>query len=88
MTEKSSSFLPNTVAWTLSSTESSVGRFHSVDHTWDLVDVPSGRRAIGCCWVFNIKDSASPQIYKARLVDQGCRQVQGLDYQETFRRYK
>ncbi|OWB49858.1 hypothetical protein B5S33_g1608 [[Candida] boidinii] len=57
---------------------------HSANHTWDLVDLPSGRRAIGCRGVFNIKDSPSQPIYKARLVAQGYRQVQGLDYQGTF----
>ncbi|OUM56084.1 hypothetical protein BVG19_g5772 [[Candida] boidinii] len=63
----------------LSSTDSSVGRFYSANHTWHLVDLPSGRRAIACRWVFNIKDSASQPIFKARPVAQGCRQVQGLD---------
>ncbi|OWB86997.1 catalytic activity protein [[Candida] boidinii] len=57
---------------------------HSANHTWDLVDIPSGRRAIGCRCVFNIKDSASPPIYKARPVAQGCSQVQGLDYQTAI----
>lgn len=87
-----SPFLPTTVAQALSSTDSSRWKValekemsaHRTNHTWDLVDLPQGRRAIGCRWVFNIKDSASPPIYKARLVAQGFRQVQGLDYQETF----
>ncbi|GME68151.1 unnamed protein product [[Candida] boidinii] len=61
-----------------------VGRLLSANHTCDLVDLPSGGRAIGYCWVFNIKESASPPIYKARPVAQGCRQVQDLDYQETL----
>ncbi|OWB64646.1 hypothetical protein B5S29_g5835 [[Candida] boidinii] len=87
-----SSFLPTTVSQALSSSDSSRWQAaldkemsaHHTNHTWDLVDLPAGRRAIGCRWVFNIKDSSSPPIYKARLVAQGFRQVQGLDYQETF----
>ncbi|TID30591.1 hypothetical protein CANINC_000822, partial [Pichia inconspicua] len=57
---------------------------HSNNHTWDFVKLPAGRRAIGCRWVFTIKDSTSPPTYKARLVAQGFRQIYGLDYFETF----
>lgn len=57
---------------------------HQLNTTWSLVPLPAGRRAIGCRWVFTIKDSTSPPTYKARLVAQGFRQVYGLDYFETF----
>ena len=57
---------------------------HADNSTWKLVNLPAGRRAIGCRWVFVIKDSTSPPTYKARLVAQGFRQVYGLDYFETF----
>ena len=59
---------------------------HDLNHTWHFTPLPSKRRAIGCRWVFTIKDNdpSKPPIYKARLVAQGFRQVHGLDYSETF----
>ena len=57
---------------------------HAENHTWDIVELPSHKRAIGCRWVFNIKDNINVPLFKARLVAQGFRQVQGVDYGETF----
>lgn len=57
---------------------------HRENHTWTMATLPAGRRAIGCRWVFTIKDNTTPPTYKARLVAQGFRQVHGLDYGETF----
>jgi hypothetical protein len=53
---------------------------------YKLMDLPSGRRAVGSKWVFKIKrDSKEKPIrYKARLVTQGFTQRKGLDFQETF----
>ncbi|KAG7884784.1 hypothetical protein KL936_005436 [Ogataea polymorpha] len=55
---------------------------HKVNGTWSLVQLPPGRRALGCRWVFVEKQS--PKTHKARLVVQGFRQIYGLDYTETF----
>ena len=54
--------------------------------TWKLVDLPPGRKAIGCKWVFKIKYDSSGKLerYKARLVAKGYSQTQGIDYNETF----
>ncbi|GJZ02743.1 retrovirus-related pol polyprotein from transposon TNT 1-94 [Tanacetum coccineum] len=51
-----------------------------------LVDLPSGKRAIGTKWVFrNKKDKRGIVIRnKARLVAQGHRQEEGIDYKEVF----
>ncbi|OWB85592.1 catalytic activity protein [[Candida] boidinii] len=54
------------------------------NRTWTLVNLPPNGRAIGCHWVFTIKMSQDPVVYKARLVAQGFRQVKGLDHFETF----
>ncbi|KAJ3699854.1 hypothetical protein LUZ61_003559 [Rhynchospora tenuis] len=54
--------------------------------TWTLEDLPSNKVAIGCKWVYRIKYHADGRVerYKARLVALGNRQVQGVDYTETF----
>ncbi|GKE79381.1 putative ribonuclease H-like domain-containing protein, partial [Tanacetum coccineum] len=51
-----------------------------------LMDLPSGKRAIGTKWVFrNKKDEKGIMIRnKARLVGQGHRQEEGIDYEEVF----
>ena len=54
--------------------------------TWDLVDLPAGKTAIGSKWVFKTKMNADGSInkHKARLVAQGFAQQHGIDYEETF----
>ncbi|KAI3672561.1 hypothetical protein L6452_38652 [Arctium lappa] len=53
---------------------------------WDLVDLPKGHRAIGTKWIFrNKKDERGIVIKnKARLVEQGYTQEEGIDYEEVF----
>ncbi|GKA48096.1 ribonuclease H-like domain-containing protein, partial [Tanacetum coccineum] len=54
--------------------------------TWELVELPEGRKAIGSKWIYKIKFRSSGEIdrYKARLVAQGFGQKKGIDYEETF----
>ncbi|KAJ3704232.1 hypothetical protein LUZ61_007937 [Rhynchospora tenuis] len=54
--------------------------------TWSLEDLPANKTAIGCKWVYRIKYHADGRVerYKARLVALGNRQVEGIDYTETF----
>ena len=53
---------------------------------WTLVDLPDDRQAIDNKWIFKKKTDTDGNvtIYKARLVAKGFRQVQGVDYDETF----
>ncbi|KAE8218105.1 hypothetical protein CF319_g7952 [Tilletia indica] len=55
-------------------------------HTWDLVELPAGRKAIGSRWVYKLKlnEDGMADRWKARLVAQGFTQVAGVDYFETF----
>lgn len=54
--------------------------------TWNLVDLPSGKWAIGCKWVFTVKINLDGSIarLKARLVTKGYAQSYGVDYSDTF----
>ena len=53
---------------------------------WDLVELPKGRKLIGCKWVFKTKRDSKGNIerYKARLVAKVFTQREGIDYKETF----
>ena len=53
---------------------------------WDLVELPHGKNAVGCKWVFTIKLKANGSIDrdKAKLVAKGFTQTYGIDFQETF----
>lgn len=54
--------------------------------TWELVLLPSGRKALGTTWVCRVKTLANGSIdkLKCRLVAQGFSQVLGIDFVDTF----
>jgi hypothetical protein len=54
--------------------------------TWELSELPKGKRLLGCRWVFNVKYTPTGLVdrFKARLVAQGFSQVPGDDFLETF----
>ena len=56
------------------------------NNVWDLIQLPEGRKAIGCKWLYKIKYNADGNVerYKARLVAQGFNQRYWIDYEETF----
>ena len=56
------------------------------NETWELRDLPPGKKAIPCKWVYKVKHNADGSIerYKARLVIKGFSQKKGVDYDQTF----
>ncbi|KAK1613923.1 hypothetical protein QYE76_019440, partial [Lolium multiflorum] len=56
------------------------------NQVWTLVDLPDSRKAVENKWIFKRKTDADGNItvYKARLVAKGFRQIQGVNYDETF----
>ncbi|GJR73561.1 putative ribonuclease H-like domain-containing protein [Tanacetum coccineum] len=57
-----------------------------IHKVWTLVDLPRGKKAIGTKWVYrNKKDEKGIVVRnKARLVAQGYKQEEGIDYDEVF----
>ncbi|GKA45138.1 putative ribonuclease H-like domain-containing protein [Tanacetum coccineum] len=57
-----------------------------IQKVWILVDLPYGKKVIGTKWVYrNKKDERGVVVRnKARLVAQGHRQEEGIDYDEVF----
>src|SRR6266511_1156001 len=75
---------PDSDRW-LEALKSEMGSMYE-NKVWTLVDLPDDRQAIENNWIFKKKTDADGNItvYKARLVAKGFRQVQGVNYDETF----
>ena len=57
------------------------------NHTWELAQLPEGKKAIGCKWVYKKRPAVSKKEgkkFKARLVAKGYSQQKGIDYDEIF----
>ena len=57
---------------------------HDANGSWEYIDaceLPRGRRLVKLVWVYKVKRDGS---LKSRLCVQGCRQVPGVDYDQTW----
>jgi hypothetical protein len=56
------------------------------NEAWDIVELPAGRKSVGSKWLFKKKFNAQGKVekYKARLVEKGYSQVEGIDFGEIF----
>ncbi|GJT04270.1 zinc finger, CCHC-type containing protein [Tanacetum coccineum] len=58
------------------------------NNTWKLADLPPGCKPLGSKWIFKRKMKVDGSIdkYKVRLVIQGFRQKEGIDFFDTYAR--
>ena len=56
------------------------------NNTWELVDRPTHKKAIGVKWVYRTKLNSDGSVnkHKARLVVKDYTQMFGVDFSETF----
>ena len=56
------------------------------NQTWELVNLPKGKKAIDVKWVYKVKLKPTGKVekYKAVLIAKGFLQKLGLEYQEAF----
>jgi hypothetical protein len=56
------------------------------NRTWELTYLPEGKKAVGCKWIYTVKQNPDGKVerYKSRLVARGYSQTYGIDYDETF----
>uniref|UniRef100_A0A2N9EG19 Reverse transcriptase Ty1/copia-type domain-containing protein n=1 Tax=Fagus sylvatica TaxID=28930 RepID=A0A2N9EG19_FAGSY len=56
------------------------------NEVWDLTELSTGRKPVGCKWVLRKKYKANGSLdkYKARLVTKGFTQQPGVDFVDTY----
>jgi hypothetical protein len=59
------------------------------NNTWNLTDLPAGKKPIGLKWVFKLKRDADGNVlkHKACLVAKGYVQRPGIDFKRSLLRW-
>ena len=81
-TNRTAAMRANEKGWTAAESDELAN--HRTNRSWSEIDrsqVPHGRRLVKLVWVYKVKRSGK---LKARLCVQGCTQIPGVDYQQTF----
>ncbi|TXG57200.1 hypothetical protein EZV62_018513 [Acer yangbiense] len=54
------------------------------NETWEISELPKGKKLVGCKWIFTVKHKADGTVerFKVRLVAKGFIQSYGIDYME------
>lgn len=74
---------PDKAKW-LGAMEDEMNSLH-LNETWELVELPKGKKALKNRWVFVLKNEADgSKRHKARLVVKGYGQKHGIDFNEIF----
>ena len=55
------------------------------NQTWDLVELPTWKRALNIKWAYNLKEEdGGKKQYKGRLVVKGFAKKKGIEFDEIF----
>ena len=56
------------------------------NQVWEVVPRPKGKKVVGSTWVYKVNYIIDiiMEKYKARFMEKGFSQKEGIDYEETF----
>ena len=66
--------------------ETMIKEYQFKNDVWDAVSIPEGKYEVSSIWIYKIQHAVDGNIvgYKARFVERGFSQKEGIDYEETF----
>ena len=68
--------------------EAMVEEYDSImkNQVWEVVPRPQEKKLVGSRWIYKVKHAVDRSVekYKARFMEKGFSQKEGIDYEETF----